>query len=128
MKIKTLQSNSGGELVSKKFDNFLHECGIEWQTSALYTTKQNGVAERTNKTIMECARSMIHGQGFDLEFRAKVMNMAVYIKNWCPTNNFWIKNPTRNMDEYKVRCISFESFRLQSIYAHSLWEEKQIKV
>jgi len=29
MKIKTLRSNSGGELVSKKFGNFLHECGIE---------------------------------------------------------------------------------------------------
>ncbi len=28
MKIKTLRSDNGGEFVSKKFDNFLHECGI----------------------------------------------------------------------------------------------------
>jgi hypothetical protein len=29
MKIKTLRSDNGGEFVSKKFDNFLHECGIQ---------------------------------------------------------------------------------------------------
>jgi transposase InsO family protein len=41
----------------------LHECGIERQTSAPYTPQQNGVAERANRTIMECARSMIRAQG-----------------------------------------------------------------
>jgi hypothetical protein len=29
MKIKTLRSDNEGEFVSKKFDNFLHECGIQ---------------------------------------------------------------------------------------------------
>ncbi len=29
MKIKTLQFNNGGKFVSKKFDDFLHECGIQ---------------------------------------------------------------------------------------------------
>jgi hypothetical protein len=28
MKIKTLRSNNGGEFVSKKFNDFLHECGL----------------------------------------------------------------------------------------------------
>ncbi len=81
MKIKTLQSDNGGEFVSKKFDDFLHECGIERQTSAPYTPQQNGVAERANSTIMECVRSMICAQGFDLEFWAKAVNTSVYIKN-----------------------------------------------
>jgi hypothetical protein len=34
MKIKILQSNNGKKLVSKKFDAFLGECGIQQQTSA----------------------------------------------------------------------------------------------
>jgi hypothetical protein len=59
MKIKTLKLDNKGEFVSKNFDNFLHECGIQRQTNAPYTPQQNGVAERANKTIMECARSMI---------------------------------------------------------------------
>ncbi len=37
MKIKTFQSDNGGKFMSKKFDNFLHECGIQQQTSAPYT-------------------------------------------------------------------------------------------
>ncbi len=80
-KIKTLRSDNGGEFVSKKFDNFLHECGIQRQTSAPYTPQQNGVANRTNRTIMECARSMILAQALDLEFWAEAVNTAVYINN-----------------------------------------------
>jgi len=57
MKIKTFRLDNGGEFVFKKFDNFLHECGIQRQTSALYTPQQNGVAEQTNRTIMECIRT-----------------------------------------------------------------------
>jgi transposase InsO family protein len=79
--------------VSKKFDDFLRECGIQQQTSAPYTTQQNGVVERTNRTIMECTRSMIHTQRLDLEFWAKVVNMVVYIKNQCPTKAFDSKTP-----------------------------------
>jgi transposase InsO family protein len=40
MKIKTFRSDNEGEFVSKKFDNFLHECGIQQQTSAPYTSQQ----------------------------------------------------------------------------------------
>jgi len=51
MKIKTFRSDNGGEFVYKKFDNFLHECGIERQTSAPYTPQQNGVAEQANRCL-----------------------------------------------------------------------------
>jgi transposase InsO family protein len=81
MKIKTLKLDNKGEFVSKKFDNFLHECGIQRQTSAPYTPQQNGVAERANSTILECARSMIRAQGLDLKFWVEAVNTAVYIKN-----------------------------------------------
>jgi transposase InsO family protein len=84
MKIKTLRSDNGIKFVSKMFDNFLCECGIQQQTSAPYTLKQNGVMEQTNKTIMECTRNKC-AQGLDLEFWAKEMNTTVNIKNRCPT-------------------------------------------
>jgi IS30 family transposase len=84
-KIKVLCSDNGGEFVFKKFDTFLAECGIQRQTSAPYSPQQNGVAECANRTIMECARSMILAQGLELEFWGEAMNTAVYIKNRCPT-------------------------------------------
>jgi hypothetical protein len=93
MKIKTLRSDNGGEFVSKKLDDFWHECGIQRQTSAPYTPQQNGVAERANRTIMECARNMILAQGLDLEFWAEAVNTAVYIKNRCPTKALDSKTP-----------------------------------
>jgi transposase InsO family protein len=54
---QTLRSDNGGEFVSKKFDNFLHECGIQRQTSAPYTPQQNGVTERANRTIMDVLKA-----------------------------------------------------------------------
>jgi hypothetical protein len=67
--------------MSKKFDDFLYKCGIQRQTNALYTPQQNGVAELANRTIMECARSMIRAQGLDLKFWAEVVNTTIYINN-----------------------------------------------
>jgi transposase InsO family protein len=67
--------------LSKKIDDFLRECGIQRQTSAPYTPQQNGVVKRANRTIMECVKNIICAQGLDLEFWAKAVNMAVYIKN-----------------------------------------------
>ncbi len=92
-KIKVLCSNNGGEFVFKKFDAFLAECGIQRQTSAPYSPQQNGVAECANRTIMECARSMILTQGLELEFWGESVNTAVYIKNRCPTKALDSKTP-----------------------------------
>ncbi len=39
---KTLQFDNGREFVSKKFDDFLCECGVQQQTNAIYTSQQNG--------------------------------------------------------------------------------------
>ncbi len=92
-KIKVLRSDNGGEFVSKKFDAFLAECGIQLQTSAPYSPQQNGVAEHANRTIMECARSMILAQGLELEFWGEAVNTVVYIKNRCPTKALDSKTP-----------------------------------
>jgi len=45
MKIKTLRSDNGGKFVSKNFDDFWRECGIQQRTSAPSTPQQNGIAE-----------------------------------------------------------------------------------
>jgi hypothetical protein len=116
MKIKTLRLDIGGEFVSKKFDNFLHECKIQQQTSAPYTPQQNGVAERANRTIMECVRSMIRAlEGLDLEFGAKAVNITVYIKNQCPTKALESKAPQeawtgRKLNVFHLRVFGYKTF------------------
>jgi IS30 family transposase len=123
MKIKTFRSNNGGEFVSKKFDNFLHECGIQRQTSAPYTPQQNGVAERANRTIMECVRSMIPTQGLDLEFWAEAVNTVVYIKNQCPTKAFESKTPQEAWTGRKPNVSHLRVFGCKA-FAHILDEKK----
>jgi hypothetical protein len=41
MKIKTLRSDNEGEFVSKKFDNFLHECLLESNDKQMHRTHHN---------------------------------------------------------------------------------------
>jgi hypothetical protein len=114
-KIKVLCSDNRGEFVSKKFDTFFTKCGIQRQTSAPYSPQQNGVAERANRTIMECARSMILAQGLELGFWGEAVNTAVYIKNQCPTKALDSKTPQeawsgRKSDVSHLRVFGCKAF------------------
>ncbi len=125
-KIKVLRSDNGGEFVSKKFDAFLAECGIQRQTSAPYSPQQNGVAERANKTIMECARSMILAQGLGLEFWGEAVNTTVYIKNRCPTKAFDSKTPQETWSGRKPDVSHLRVFGCKA-FAH-VPDEKRTKL
>jgi transposase InsO family protein len=112
-----LRFDNGGEFVSKKFDAFLAECGIQRQTSAPYSPQQNGVVERANRTIMECARSMIFAQRLGLEFWGEVVNTVVYIKNRCPTQALDSKTPQeawsgRKPDVSHLRVFGCKALRM----------------
>ena len=61
--IKVVRTDNGGEFCNKEFEEFCKKCGIAWQKTTPYTSQQNGVEERMNKTLMERARSMLSGVG-----------------------------------------------------------------
>jgi len=54
----------------------------EW--TAPYNLKQNGVAERKNRTIVEAARAMLYDQDMPKFLWAEACNMAVYVQNRTP--------------------------------------------
>jgi hypothetical protein len=112
--------------VSKKFDAFLAECGIQRQTSAPYSPQQNGVAERANRTIMECARSMILAQGLEFEFWGEAVNTAVYIKNRCPTKALDSKTPQEAWSGRKPDVSDLRVFGCKA-FAH-VPDEKRTKL
>ena len=82
-KVKALRSDNGREYTSNAFNKLLKECGIQHQLSCPRTPQQNGVAERINRTIVEAARSMLHGRGVGKEFWAEAIATAVYVRNRC---------------------------------------------
>jgi transposase InsO family protein len=57
--IKVLRSDQGGEYTSGAFKSYCKFHGIQQQFTVPHTPQQNGVAERRNKTLVECARSML---------------------------------------------------------------------
>ncbi|KAB2605945.1 retrovirus-related Pol polyprotein from transposon TNT 1-94 [Pyrus ussuriensis x Pyrus communis] len=51
----------------------------------LEETKENGVVERKNRTLVEMAKTMLHDRGMPYFLWAEAMHTAVYILNRCPT-------------------------------------------
>jgi hypothetical protein len=46
-----------------------------------YTPEQNGIAERKNRTLRECARSILIDSGLDIEYSMDAMLFATFIRN-----------------------------------------------
>jgi transposase InsO family protein len=67
-KVKGLRSDNGGEYMSKDFDQFCNDRGIQREPTIPYSPQQNGVAERMNRTLMETARSMLYHADKSLSF------------------------------------------------------------
>ena len=59
----------------------LRELGVELEFVSIYTTYQNGIVERFNRTITTIARAMLIWLELSLFFWAKAVIYAYYIYN-----------------------------------------------
>lgn len=80
-RIKILRTDNGCEYCSNAFQNFLKHEGIIHQKTNPYTPEQNGLSERSNRTIVEKARCLLFEAELDKKFWAEAANTAVYLKN-----------------------------------------------
>jgi len=87
LRIKRLRTDNGREYLSKDFNDFLKEEGIQRQLSVEYTPQQNGVAERANRTLVEMARCMMLQANFPDSLWAEAINTAAYLRNRCATKS-----------------------------------------
>eukprot|EP00253_Pinus_taeda_P022956 PITA_22956 len=92
-RIKIIRSDQGGEYRLGEFMDFYKQHGIVQQFTVPHTPQQNGVVERKNKTLVECARSMLQGKGLSNGLWAEAINTAVYLKNRSPTRCLGFKTP-----------------------------------
>lgn len=79
--IKKFRSDNGTEFCNQHFEKLFKSCGIERQTSTPYTPQQNGLAERTIRTLTERARCMLQDTDLPKKFWAEAMGTATYLKN-----------------------------------------------
>ncbi|DAZ97144.1 TPA: hypothetical protein N0F65_004758 [Lagenidium giganteum] len=80
-RIQFLRSDNGSEYVNQKVQSICRSGGIIHQRSIPYSPQQNGLAERTNRTVMEMARTMMMHQSVPTKWWADAINTAVYLLN-----------------------------------------------
>ena len=85
-RLKCLRSDNGGEYSRKEFDSYCSHNGIHREKEIPGTPQENGVSERMNITIMECARCMRLHAGFPLQFWVDAVDTTVYLINIRPSS------------------------------------------
>ncbi|GJR18034.1 retrovirus-related pol polyprotein from transposon TNT 1-94 [Tanacetum coccineum] len=81
VRVKELRSDNGTEFRNHKLEEFCDEKVISQNFSSPYTFKQNGVAERKNKTLIEAARTMLNSVKLLKQFWGEAVNTACYTQN-----------------------------------------------
>ena len=63
-----IRSDNGREFDNNNIEEYCDEVGIKHEFSATYTTQQNSVVERKNRTLITLARSMLDEYGTSEKF------------------------------------------------------------
>ena len=84
-RLTTIRTDGGGEFINNAADLFLRQRGISRQVTTAYTSNQNGVAERVNRTLLDAVRSMLHHANLSDYFWPLAVQAAAYVRNCCPT-------------------------------------------
>eukprot|EP00253_Pinus_taeda_P036512 PITA_36512 len=120
--IKKLRSDRGGEYKSKEFNQYCKRNGILQQFTEPHTPQQNGVAERKNRTPVECARNMFQDKNTSNGFWAKAINIVVYLENRSPRKSLELKTPFEAFYGYKPK----KAYKLFDPSTHRLLESRDV--
>jgi hypothetical protein len=85
--LKILRSDNGLEFINAEIRNITQRYGIIHQKNVSYTPKQNGAAERENRTIVELARTLLQDSGLPMNLWAEAVNFATYNLSWTGTSS-----------------------------------------
>ena len=82
--------------------DFLHSVGTIHQTSCSQSPKQNGVAERKNKHLLEVTRSLLLGGHVPSHLWEEALSSAVYLINRTPSSVLGFRRP---LDVLSYHCM-----------------------
>ena len=82
-KVAIIRSDSGGEFVSKQYEDLLIENKIAHEFSSPHSPHQNGTAERAFRTLFETARAMAFQAGLPKNLWSYALRHAAFVRNRC---------------------------------------------
>lgn len=86
-KLKALRTDRGGEFVSNEFSCHCDSIGVKHFLTAPYSSQQNGVAKRRNRTIVEMARSLLKNKKLPDRLWGEAVATSVYLLNRASTRS-----------------------------------------
>ena len=81
---KTMHTNHSKEFINDKLSTWCHKCGIDMQP---YSPSQNGVAKRSNRTLVELAQAMIKAQNLPEFLWKPMVKHVAYLRNRAATRS-----------------------------------------
>ena len=91
--IKILQSDGGGEYVSKQLQSFLISKGTVHQKSCPHTPEQNGLAERKHRHLIETTITILQNAKLPASFWTHAVQTSIYLINRMPSVILQNKSP-----------------------------------
>lgn len=92
-KIKCLRSDNGTEYINKMFDDLAHRSGLEYQYSIAHRQQQNGVSERSMRTLKEMCRAMLIQAKLSSSYWPFGILSATYFRNRSPSSSIDFEIP-----------------------------------
>jgi len=87
------------------FEEYMKERDIHHELSVAHWPQQNGFAERFNRTLVECARTMIALLVWQKRFGHEAVATAAYLRNSSKLNKRQLV-PIRERNDYADSCYS----------------------
>ncbi|GKA78603.1 retrovirus-related pol polyprotein from transposon TNT 1-94 [Tanacetum coccineum] len=87
VKVKQIRTDNGTEFRNHELESFCDEKGISQNFSSSYTSEQNGVAKRKNRTLIEAARTMLNGSVLSKHFwtdAERIPHISYFYVFGCP--------------------------------------------
>lgn len=81
VQVNRIRTDHGGEFSSKDFQQYTTGRGIKHEISAPYAPEQNGYIERSNRTVVEAVRSLLHAKNLPLGLWAEAVATVVHVLN-----------------------------------------------
>ena len=123
-KVRRLHSDRGGEFIGNLFQEYCTSMGILQTTTSPHTPEQNGIAERTNRTVTEMARALRLQAGLPKEYWALACECAVHTVNRLPSSAINWETPYRRMFGKDARLEYFRVFGCRA-YVHVYDHERK---
>lgn len=126
-KIKIIRTDNGLEFLNENFNKMCQQARIQRHLTVPYTSQQNGLAERFNRTILERVRCMLANSELPKFFWGEAVNTTAYLINWSPSlavnlktpQEIWTGKPPSLKHLRVFRCAAYAPIKQDKLDARS---------